>query len=186
MEILALFTCWLLGMTCTATPPVIVHRVPTEFTIESVKVGAVSSPQELKPQIVSKSKATGGMAGKVLTTEQKLAQEEPVFAHINPSTSVADAVIVISQETLDQAGGWELSIDGTNRFYPKEEFVRTSSKGTVRKNYAGIGYTYDKDLDAFIPPKPVGATIFDEAKGSWILPTKPCWAATTTPCEKIQ
>jgi hypothetical protein len=32
--------------------------------------------------------------------------------------------------------------------------VRTSYNGNIRYNYAGIGYTYDPDADAFIPPRP--------------------------------
>jgi len=36
----------------------------------------------------------------------------------------------------------------------------------LRKNYAGIGYTYDENRDAFIPPKP-----FD----SWVLNEETCW-----------
>lgn len=39
-----------------------------------------------------------------------------------------------------------------------------------RGNYAGIGYTYDPDLDAFIPPEPPNATGFDEQTLSWIVP----------------
>jgi len=33
-------------------------------------------------------------------------------------------------------------------------WVKTSYNGNIRKNYAGIGYTYDEERDAFIPPKP--------------------------------
>lgn len=40
----------------------------------------------------------------------------------------------------------------------------------LRKNYAGIGYTYDKTRDAFIPPKPHGSWILDEEKCSWKTP----------------
>lgn len=39
-----------------------------------------------------------------------------------------------------------------------------------RGNYAAIGYTYDPDLDAFIPPEPPDATGFDETTLSWIVP----------------
>jgi hypothetical protein len=42
---------------------------------------------------------------------------------------------------------------------------RTSYNGKVRKNYAGIGYTYDAERDAFISPKP-----FD----SWLLVEETC------------
>jgi hypothetical protein len=33
-------------------------------------------------------------------------------------------------------------------------WIKTSYNGNIRKNYAGIGYTYDEDRDAFITPKP--------------------------------
>ena len=36
-----------------------------------------------------------------------------------------------------------------------QKCVRTSYHGNIRKNYAGIGYTYDEKRDAFITPKPV-------------------------------
>jgi hypothetical protein len=39
-----------------------------------------------------------------------------------------------------------------------------------RGNYAGVGFTYDEELDAFIPPKPSGDAVLDEETFSWILP----------------
>jgi hypothetical protein len=39
---------------------------------------------------------------------------------------------------------------------------RTSYNGNIRKNYAGIGYRYDKELDAFIPPQPFASWILNE------------------------
>ena len=47
---------------------------------------------------------------------------------------------------------------------------RTSYNGKIRKNYAGIGYTYDPVRDAFIAPKPDNATGFDEDTCQWIVP----------------
>ena len=47
---------------------------------------------------------------------------------------------------------------------------RTSYNGKIRKNYAGIGYTYDEVRDAFIAPKPENATGFDETTCRWIVP----------------
>ena len=47
---------------------------------------------------------------------------------------------------------------------------RTSYNGNIRKNFAGIGYKYDSDLDAFISPKPVNAIGFDASTCQWILP----------------
>ena len=47
---------------------------------------------------------------------------------------------------------------------------RTSYNGNIRKNYAGIGYTYDATRDAFIAPEPANATGFDEETCRWIVP----------------
>jgi len=40
----------------------------------------------------------------------------------------------------------------------------------LRKNYAGIGFAYDKDRDAFIPPKPYASWTLDEASCLWEAP----------------
>jgi hypothetical protein len=48
---------------------------------------------------------------------------------------------------------------------------RTSYNGNIRKNYAGIGFTYDPRLDAFIPPKPFASWILDENTATWKAPT---------------
>ena len=47
-----------------------------------------------------------------------------------------------------------------------------SEGGTpFRKNYAGIGYTYDPQRDAFIPPKPFASWLLDETTCLWAAPT---------------
>lgn len=47
---------------------------------------------------------------------------------------------------------------------------RTSYNANIRKNYAGIGYSYDESLDAFIPPKPFQSWILDEDTCRWSPP----------------
>ena len=47
---------------------------------------------------------------------------------------------------------------------------RTSYNGNIRKNYAGMGYTYDEVRDAFIAPEPADAIGFDEETCQWIVP----------------
>lgn len=49
--------------------------------------------------------------------------------------------------------------------------VRTSYNAAIRKHFAGIGYTYDADLDAFIPPQPFASWILDEDTCTWAAPT---------------
>jgi hypothetical protein len=51
-------------------------------------------------------------------------------------------------------------------------WVKTSYNGNIRKNFAGIGYKYDVDRDAFIPPEPVGHIGFDEITCRWIMPAR--------------
>jgi hypothetical protein len=47
---------------------------------------------------------------------------------------------------------------------------RTSYNGNYRKNYAGIGYVYDSERDAFIPPKPFDSWLLDESTCLWDAP----------------
>ena len=45
-------------------------------------------------------------------------------------------------------------------------WIKTSYNGNIRKNFAGIGYSYDQTRDAFIPPKP--------EEGNWVLNEDTC------------
>ena len=47
---------------------------------------------------------------------------------------------------------------------------RTSYNGNIRKNYAGIGFTYDSELDAFIPPMPFPSWELNEETCLWSAP----------------
>ena len=49
-------------------------------------------------------------------------------------------------------------------------WVQTSYNANFRKNYAGLGYTYDKIRDAFIPPKPFPSWVLDEETCNWDSP----------------
>jgi hypothetical protein len=46
--------------------------------------------------------------------------------------------------------------------FRNQKCVRTSYNGNIRKNFAGIGYFYDEEKDAFIPPKPYPSWILNE------------------------
>jgi hypothetical protein len=48
--------------------------------------------------------------------------------------------------------------------------VRTSYNGNIRKNYAGIGYSYSDELDAFIPPQPYESWVLNEDTAKWEPP----------------
>ena len=49
--------------------------------------------------------------------------------------------------------------------------VHTNGGTAYRKNYAGIGFTYDSTRDAFIPPKPYASWLLDEQTCLWNAPT---------------
>ena len=49
-------------------------------------------------------------------------------------------------------------------------WIQTSYSGSFRKNFAGVGVTYDKTRDAFIPPKPYASWTLDEDTCQWNPP----------------
>ena len=55
---------------------------------------------------------------------------------------------------------------GGVHYIPETKEPSADQSKALRKNYAGIGYTYNKELDAFIPPKPYA---------SWVLDEETCW-----------
>jgi hypothetical protein len=68
----------------------------------------------------------------------------------------------------DPAGdeGYQWLIDNIGGIW-----VKTSYNRNIRKNFAGIGYTYDEARDAFIPPKPFNSWILNEETCKWQAPT---------------
>jgi hypothetical protein len=77
------------------------------------------------------------------------------FAKVNLNTKLVEQVIVAEQEWIDkQPGAW----------------IQTSYNGSIRKNYAGIGYTYDFGKDAFIPSQPYSSWILNEDTCNWEAP----------------
>tara|TARA_R110002073_G_scaffold184554_1_gene342954 strand:+ start:888 stop:1211 length:324 start_codon:yes stop_codon:yes gene_type:complete len=49
-------------------------------------------------------------------------------------------------------------------------WIQTSYNNNIRKNFAGIGYTYDSNLDAFIAPKPFNSWVLDTDTCKWEAP----------------
>jgi hypothetical protein len=54
--------------------------------------------------------------------------------------------------------------------YNTQGGVHTSGGEPYRKNYAGIGYSYDAERDAFIPPKPFASWLLNEETCLWEAP----------------
>ena len=93
------------------------------------------------------------------------------FAELD-SNNVVLRVIVVSNADTSTAQGEEkesIGIAFCERLLGGI-WVKTSYNATIRKNYAGIGYTYDKDRDAFIPPKPYASWVLNESTCLWDAP----------------
>jgi len=84
------------------------------------------------------------------------------FAQIDGNNIVTRVIVVPNEHELNGAQWCAELLGGT--------WMQTSYNATIRKNYAGIGYTYDAVRDAFIPPKPYPSWILDEATCRWKAP----------------
>jgi hypothetical protein len=93
------------------------------------------------------------------------------FAELD-SNNVVLRVIVVSNKDTSDAQGFEHESIGVafcqNLF--GGNWKQTSYNGNFRKNYAGIGYTYNADIDAFVPPKPYPSWVLNSNTAQWEAP----------------
>ena len=84
---------------------------------------------------------------------------------------VVQGIVVSDKDTADEHGveKEEIGIAFCSNLLGGT-WKQTSYNGNIRKNYAGIGYTYDETLDAFIPPKPFASWVLDTDKAQWKAP----------------
>jgi hypothetical protein len=95
---------------------------------------------------------------------------------------VNNDVITIDGNESEQAG-----IDFLSNLHNHAFWKQTSYNGTIRKNYAGVGFTYDANRDAFIPPQPWTSWVLNETTCIWEAPVahpadgkRYTWDETTT------
>ena len=105
------------------------------------------------------------------------------FAKIDQFNKVTQVIVVDNKDTSDAAGVEKEYIGAAfcERLFGGT-WKQTSYNGNFRKNYAGIGYTYDADRDAFIPPKPFASWVLNELTAQWQAPVAmPADAGTGEP-----
>jgi hypothetical protein len=88
------------------------------------------------------------------------------YAFLDDNNIVTEVIVGIDETELIEG----LDTETWYSNFRGQVCKRTSYNGKIRKNYAGIGYTYDEARDAFIAPEPVNATGFDEETCQWIVP----------------
>jgi hypothetical protein len=85
------------------------------------------------------------------------------YAFLDENNIVTEVIVGRHEdEIVDGISDWE-------KYYGEfrsQVCKRTSYNGNIRKHYAGIGFTYDEERDAFIPPKP--------EEGNWELDEETC------------
>lgn len=92
------------------------------------------------------------------------------FAELDSNNVVTRVIVVDNKDTSDENGN---EVEAIGIAFCQNllggNWVQTSYNNNFRAHYAGVGYTYDAALDAFIPPKPYP---------SWVLNSQTCnWGA---------
>ena len=93
------------------------------------------------------------------------------FAQLDKNNVVTQVIVVANSDTADASGVekehigaafCERLLGGT--------WKQTSYNGKKRKNYAGIGYTFREDIDAFVSPQPFASWLLNEQTAQWEAP----------------
>jgi len=96
------------------------------------------------------------------------------YAFLDGSNIVTE--VIVGKDEGEESIDWEVHYGNfrgqvcKRTSYNTSGGVHTSGGTPYRKNYAGIGYTYDASRDAFIPPKPYPSWLLDETTCQWEAP----------------
>ena len=94
------------------------------------------------------------------------------YAILNENNIVTDVIVGKDEnEPLpDGYSSWEEYYGGKRTSYNTIGNVHLDGGIPFRKNYAGVGYTYDEQFDAFVAPKPFDSWKFDYTTFTWVPP----------------
>ena len=84
------------------------------------------------------------------------------FAELDEN-NIVTRVLVTDNDYPNEGYDWLVDTFGGT-------WIQTSYNATIRKNFAGIGYSYDETRDAFIPPKPFESWLLNEETCNWEAP----------------
>ena len=106
------------------------------------------------------------------------------FAQLDENNIVTQ-VIVVGNDDCTDANGNEVESIGVafcqKLLGAETNWKQTSYNNSIRVRYAGIGYSYNAELDAFIAPKPFASWVLNEETADWVSPVGP--APTLTEAE---
>lgn len=93
------------------------------------------------------------------------------FAQLDENNVVTQVIVVHNNELMESGVESEArGIAFCQSLFPGTTWIQTSYNGNMRKNYAGQGFTYDAQLDAFIPPQPYPSWVLNAETCQWEAP----------------
>ena len=101
--------------------------------------------------------------------------------------NIVTQVIVVSNDDIKDVNGVEVEEIGVasckNLLGAETNWKQTSYNNNFRVRYAGIGYSYNAELNAFIPPKPFESWVLVEETADWQSPVGPAPTLTEAQVE---
>jgi len=99
------------------------------------------------------------------------------FAELDDNNTVLSVIVISNNDLIDKKTGERHESLGDalckKLTGSKNRWIETCYHGSIRKNYAGLGYTYDEELDAFIPPKRYESWVLNKETALWESPLGP-------------
>ena len=108
------------------------------------------------------------------------------FAKIDENNIVTQVIVVANEDTTDTNGVEveEIGVAFCKKLLGAEtNWKQTSYNNNFRVRYAGTGYLYDAELDAFIAPKPYASWVLVEETADWVSPVGPAPTLTEAQVE---
>ncbi len=103
------------------------------------------------------------------------------FACLDENNIVTQVIVVSNEDTSDVNGNEveEIGVAFCKKLLGADtNWKQTSYNNNMRVRYAGIGYSYNEALDAFVPPKPFESWVLNEETADWQSPIGPAPALT--------
>jgi hypothetical protein len=88
------------------------------------------------------------------------------YAFLDENNIVTEVIVGIDETQLIE----ELDPETWYSNFRGQVCKRTSYNGKIRKNYAGIGFTYNQELDSFVAPQPYPSWKLDRRNSQWKAP----------------
>ena len=93
------------------------------------------------------------------------------FAELDDNNTVLQVIVVHNNELLDGETESEAKgVEFCSTLFGHTNWVQTSYNNNIRKQFAGVGYTYDSDSDVFVAPQPYPSWSLDD-NNDWQPPT---------------